>query len=251
MFGALLGSFISLSLFLITRFPKMYVLLLAFFIPLFIFSSFYFFVKKTRAWKEPLGFLTPLLFLSQIGLVVIIEHFWTRLFVIVFSGLLFGMLYGAGVTHGETLSTLQKPYRRLVMASWVMTVYGISSTIFALQVFVPNLALFVVLLLGGGILMGFISTFIWRMYHNRSMKFFLPWMLIMSFVSIELIYALHFLPPGYLILGVLLTWAWYIFILFIRFHWDENGIAWRKQIPFLLTNVLFFIILLTFFVRWI
>lgn len=250
-FGSIHGGIMFLSLYLISKFPNLYTLVLGFVVPWFIFLSFYFFVKKTRAWKEPLGFLTPLLMLSQIGLVVIIEHFWIRLFVMLFSGLLFGILYGAGVTHGATLSTLQKPYRRFVMASWVITIYGISSTIFALQIFVPNTVLFVSLLLGGGIILGFISTFIWKMYHQRTQKSFFLWMLIMSFVGIELFYALHFLPLGYLMLGVFLTWSWYLCILFTRFHWDENGIVWKKQMPFLLTNILLFIILLTFFVRWI
>lgn len=250
-FGALMGTIISGGLLLIARFPSVSVLMASFLFAMFFLLSFYFYVKKTRSWKEPLASLTPLLLLSQIGLVSIIEHYWIRLFVIVFSGLIFGILYGAGVTHGDTLSTLQKPYRRFVMAAWVFTIYGISTSIFALQLFLPNLALFLCLLLGGGFLMGFVASFVWKMYHPYPRKVFLLWMILVGFVGIEFLYALHFLPLGYLTLGLFTTWFWYILVLLARFHWDENGIEWKKQLPFLLTNLILFVMLVVFFVRWI
>lgn len=249
-FGTLMGLAVSASLFLISQFPSRSLLVLAFGACLFWLLSFYFFIKKTRAWKEPLGVLTPLLFLSQLGVVLILEHFWVRFFVILLSGAMFGLLYGAGVSRGG-LGPLQKPYRRFVLFAWVWCIFGICSTIFALELFIPTPGLFVFLLLGGGIVMGLVPSFVWQMYFPVAKKSFLLWMLIVGFVSMQLVWALHFLPLGYLTLGLLVTWAWYLLVLLARFHWDENGINWKRQFPFLLTNVGIFVILVLFFVRWI
>lgn len=246
-----MGTLVSLSLFLISRFPRMFVLILAFCIPLLFLESFYFYVKKTRAWKEPIGLLSFLLLISQIGLVTIIEHFWVRWFVILLSGVVVGILYGAGVTRGDTLSTLQKPYRRFVMSAWVLCIFGIMSSFYALELFLPSPGLFIFLLLMGGTIMGYVASSVWVMYFPRPRKVFLLWMVLIGFVGMQLLWALHFLPLGYLTLGVFLTWAWYLLVLFSRFHWDEQGVEWKKQIPFVLTNTAILVILVLFFVRWI
>lgn len=252
-FALIMGFISSGALFVITRYAKsLTILLLCYFATIFFLLSFYFFVKKTRQWKEPIGLLTPILFLSNLALVEIIEHFWVRTFVIVFSGLIFGILYGAGVTRGDILLSLQKPYRRFVMASWVFAVFGICSFIFALPFFltIPPV-IFLLLLLSGGTMMTMVASFVWQMYFPRPKKFFLLWMLLVDFLSIEMLWALHFLPLGYLTLGVFMTWGWYLIVLLARFHWDDSGIQWKKQARFLLTNMLILIILVLFFVRWI
>lgn len=250
-FGGMLGSIVSLGLLLIAKFPRPLTLILGFLFPLLFLLSFYFYVKKTRSWKEPIGFLTVVLLLSQIGLVSIIEHEWVRFFVIIFSGVVIGILYGGGVTRGDILSALQKPYRRFVMASWVVTVFGITSSMYALELFLPSPILFVVLLLLGGSLMGYVSSFVWSMYFPRPSKAFLLWMVLIGFISMQLLWSFHFLPLGYLALGMFVTWLWYLLVLFARFHWDEQGVEWKKQYPFLLTNLIIFAILIKFFVRWV
>lgn len=246
-----MGLIVSASLFAIVQFPNRIVMISLFLFDLLFLSSFYFYVKKTRAWKEPIGILTLILLISQIGLISIIEHSIIRLFVIILSGSIFGILYGGGVSKVEALSALQKPYRRFVMSSWVIAVYGTSSTIFALNLFIPLPMLFVVLLLIGGIIMGLVASFVWQMYFNKPHRAFLLWIILMAFIGMELIWALHLLPLAYLSLGLLTTWVWYVIVLFARFHYDEVGIRWKEQMPFLLTNVVSFAILLLFFVRWI
>lgn len=257
-FGGIMSLFVMGSLFLITRYPSSWILfILSFATPMFLLLSFYFFVKKTRKWKEPIGFLTPLLFISQMLLVEIIDvqspkDLLVQRFVILFAGLLFGILYGAGVSSGEILSSLQKPYRRFVMAAWVYTVYGFCSFIFALPFFLTLSPLFfVILLLVGGGLLGGVSSFVWQMYFAKPKKVFFLWMILVGFLGMQLLWALHFLPLGYLNLGLFMTWIWYLLILLARFHWDENGVEWKKQFRFLLTNTLLLIIIIVYFVRWI
>lgn len=252
-FAGIMGSLIVTALSLILKYPtSLLLLVLCYATVVFVLLSFYFFVKKTRSWKEPIGLLTPILFLSNIGLIEIIEHPTIQKFVVVFSALIFGILYGAGVTHGDTLLSLQKPYRRFVMASWVYSIFGICSFIFALPFFINvPVYLFILLLLCGGSIMAMVAVLIWQMYFPRPKKVFLLWGILIGFVGIELLWALHFLPLGYLTLSMFVTWSWYLVVLLSRFHWDENGVQWKKQIKFFLTNAILFIILVLFFVRWI
>ncbi len=249
-FGTTIGGVVSFGLFLLTVFPGFISLMSIFFTCLFTLMSFYFYVKKTRKWKEPLGGLTVLLFISQIGLVSIIEHEWVRLFMILFSGIIFGLLYGSGVLTISGLNSLQKPYRRFVLSAWVFCVFGISATIFALQVFLPVPWVFMLLLMLGGTLMGYAASFVWQMYFPKQKKGFLLWMILVGFVGMQLFWAMHFLPLGYLNLGMFMTWAWYLVVLFARFHFDEQGIEWKQQWRFLMTNAILLIILVLFFVRW-
>jgi len=59
------------------------------------------------------------------------------------------------------------------------------------------------------------------------------------------------LPFGYLVFGGLFAWRWFFAQLFIRFYLSPQGIIWKKQITFLLSNLVLFILLLIFLVRWI
>ncbi len=249
-FGTTIGLIVTLGLLLLTIFPGFLTLFIVFFGSLSLLLSFYSYVKKTREWKESLGGLTVLLLCSQIGLVSIIEHVWVRLFVIFLSGMIFGLLYGAGVVTESGLSSLQKPYRRFVLSAWVMCVFGMCSSIFALQVFLPIPFVFVCLLIVGGSLMGYVASFVWQMYFSKPKKVFLLWMVLVGFVGMQLFWAMHFLPLGYLNLGMFMTWAWYLVVLFARFHFDQEGIDWKQQWRFLLTNAILFVILVMFFVRW-
>jgi hypothetical protein len=52
-------------------------------------------------------------------------------------------------------------------------------------------------------------------------------------------------------LGFLFTWVWYIINLLIRFNLTAQGIIWKKQLFFLISNFILYFLFLFFFVRWI
>ena len=87
--------------------------------------------------------------------------------------------------------------------------------------------------------------------HFRCMKNFFLQALIMSLVMWEVMWVMHFLPLGYLSLGALVAWLWYLLQLFVRFHLSKQGVVWKKQIIFLLSNLVLYFSVLYFFVRWI
>jgi len=61
---------------------------------------------------------------------------------------------------------------------------------------------------------------------------------------VELAWAAQLLPFGYATVGALLTWIWYILQLLVRFHFSERGVDWKKQIPFLVGNIVLMILFL-------
>lgn len=104
------------------------------------------------------------------------------------------------------------------------------------------------------ILAALISTGIagwwWWEYGLKYNKQFLIWLLIHFILVLELLWIVAKLPFGHLVSGLLLIWLWYILWLLIRFNLTSQGIIWRKQAKFLLTNLVLFVLFLFFVVRW-
>jgi len=101
------------------------------------------------------------------------------------------------------------------------------------------------------IIFSYISIMIWKQYFKAHPKHFTLWGLVLGLVMFELVWVIYLLPFGYLVLGFLVTWIWYVLQLFIRFHLTPQKIVWRKQRTFILANIAFYVILFFFIIRWI
>ena len=138
----------------------------------------------------------------------------------------------------------------MMMLLWVFDAYAISTTLFAVSLFFPEVSFWVLVILSG-VVYAYISFMIWRMYFNLKFKKNWLWLSIVTLFMIELVWVMHLLPYGYLASGLLVTWVWYMLQLFIRFHFGPKGVVWKKQTLFLISNVVLYCLILLFFVRWV
>ncbi len=187
---------------------------------------------------------------ASIALFSLIE--WEPLlwFLIIVSGFLFFILWEWSVMLVRKTSGIKyKTWRRITMMIWVFNMYSFFTVIFAIRIFFQGTPMWLLSLVGG-VFAGFGAAMIWDQYFEGNIKSFTLWILILSIITIELMWIMQLLPLGYLILGLLLTWIWYICQLFIRFNLTKHGILWKSQRWFLLVNALLFSAVL-YFVKWI
>ena len=247
----IVGAASSVALLLIRVFPDWRVLVatIVVWLALLVFAE--------RYMRRLLGshyLLLPILIttsLSFVGLFSLIE--WPVLYwlLIVLAGLVMAILFRLIFEVKETLNLAkQKPYRRMMMLLWVFDAYAISTTLFAVSLFFPEVSFWVLVILSG-VVYAYISFMIWRMYFNLKFKKNWLWLSIVTLFMIELVWVMHLLPYGYLASGLLVTWVWYMLQLFIRFHFGPKGVVWKKQTLFLISNVVLYCLILLFFVRWV
>ena len=247
--GALLvGIGGSISLSLMHRFPIPWVFFLIFglLILLIIGMSFLLGRRSHEVLDNlPLSLTTAL---ACVGLFTLMDWRLWRFLLIILIGVLLSLLFGWEV-YRETHESAQKPFRRMKMMLWVFNGYALITTMFAFTLFFPRIP-FWVLLLVAAVVVSFISSQIWRMYYAISWQRLLPWVLLVSMLMIECMWAVHLLPFGYLVSGFLATWMWYLVQLFIRFHFGPQGVIWEKQWRFLLANAVCFVAVL-YLAQWV
>ncbi|MFZ2189866.1 MAG: hypothetical protein WA057_01200 [Candidatus Magasanikiibacteriota bacterium] len=188
--------------------------------------------------------------LSIVGLLLLVE--WPILnWILLALGTGFMMLFFIK-SHLQDiqLSYEQKPIRRMKMMLWVFDMYVFFTLIFAFDLFFPNLPFWLWMTLSG-VVSALISVMIWKMYFAVEYKKILLWAVLMAFLVLEVVWVINLLPMGYLVLGTLITWLWFLFQLFVRFHLAPQGIDWKRQTWFLLSNIILFFIFLSYIVRWI
>jgi hypothetical protein len=151
--------------------------------------------------------------------------------------------------HEETPVYIKKAFRRIFVMGWVFVCGAFLITTYAISVFFPNIPVWL-LFLSVGVYTSIISYAVWRMYYPISIRRFSLWLLIMAVMNMEIFWAVHLLPFGYIVLGFIATWIWYMILLFIRFHMSVEGVRWKEQIRFLIGNGILFVLLL-FVIRWI
>lgn len=95
-----------------------------------------------------------------------------------------------------------------------------------------------------------LSGWWWKEYGVVKDKIFWPWMGASFLIMLELSWAIFLWPIGYLAMGMLLAWFWYLLWVIGRFHLSAEGLNWKKQVPFLIVNALLISIFLIFLVRW-
>lgn len=187
--------------------------------------------------------------LSFLGLILLLEIVWIKYFVsVLLIGVLFFLIFNS--QEKSVLSYLGKPLRRFIVMLWVMNLFCLASFFFAVDLFFQNIPFWLVGLIIS-LIAGFVSVNIWKNYFSSPFSNFLFWFILTVLLTWEISWVLHFLPFGYLVLGFLFTWVWYIINLLIRFNLTVQGIVWRKQLFFLIGNFVLYFLFLFFFVRWI
>ena len=143
-----------------------------------------------------------------------------------------------------------KGRRRIHVALWVFVAFLLSMNAFAFVMFFPNASFWIPHLLLS-LALGAIAFAVWRLYIGITLKKGGVWSMIIGLIMYEIIWALHWLPYGFYVLGFVLTWFWYIAQLLVRFHLGPKGIIWKKQQKFLILSTILLILFFTFFARWI
>ena len=206
--------------------------------------------KKEKDGKLKSVSLIVSTILALTGLLALLEIDLLRYLIIVLGGFIMLMLFSRLDQHRTGLSYETKPWRRIMMMIWIFDLYVLFTMCFAINQFFPNspfwLNSFFV-----SILAGVVSIIIWQMYFSLPVKRFSLWAVVMSFVVWEIIWVMGLLPLGYLVLGGLVAWAWYVIQLLVRFHLTKKGVEWKKQIVFLIINLILYTTVLWWFVRWI
>jgi hypothetical protein len=249
--GILAGGSTAISLILLHLFPIWWVLLII----VVILSSFLFvlfwYVKKVIDWHWNIFFASLFTVFSGIALLMVVDTLSIRKWFIVFIASSVGLLHSWGVAERLEEFYSGSTFRRYMMMLLVFDAYALMTFLFALSSFFVSTFFFLFVVICGGILLGGLAVHIWRLYFNVDRQSLLIWGWIIGLVSLELIWIIHMLPFTYAVLGLLVTWIWYVMQLFVRFHLGERGIIWKKQAIFLIGNALVYIALLFFFVRWV
>jgi len=188
--------------------------------------------------------------LGFLAVLLLVEWLVLKIILLVLGLATVGFLFFNAHYKQTDLSYEIKPMRRLAMIIWSFNLFCFLSLTFGLNQFFSTMP-FWLISLPVVFLVGLISIKIWQMYFNVPVQNFLPWAIILSLSLWEVVWVISLLPLGYFVSGVLSTWVWYVISLFIRFHLGPQKIIWRKQSWFLGINILLFLLVLLFFVRWI
>ena len=151
--------------------------------------------------------------------------------------------------HDDVQVYIKKAYRRMLVMGWVFVYGSLCISTYAVSVFFPDIPMWM-LFVCIGIFASSISYAVWRLYYPIALRRFSLWLLLTAVISMETFWVIHLLPFGYIVLGFLAAWIWYILLLLIRFHMSAEGIRWKKQRIFLIENAVLFILIL-FVIRWI
>lgn len=211
--------------------------------------SYYLNYRTEVQFKQNLALLITTIF-GITALFVLLEWDFLRWFLLLAGSIFLSLQFLRSGNEDKLLSFQQKPYRRMKMMLWVFNVYAFFTFLFAVNIFFPVLSFFILTIIGGLIASG-ITLIIFKMYFAVPLKSLSFWGLIVGLIMVELLWLLHLLPLGYLVLGALAVWFWFIIQLFIRFYLSPQGIDWRRQRWFLLVNFLLLLVLLVWVVRWI
>lgn len=213
-----------------------------------------FLLLNTEKRKEHTLSLTLTTGVSMLLMLSIIDDSIIRWIFVSISALLLAVLFSAKENDEIKLEYARKPFRRFVMMVWVFDIFALFSFLFAIGVLFQSESpvwLEVFLIPIAGIIAGFIAGEIWKMYIVAENKAFLLFRILVALFMAEFFWSLRLLPFGYMVSSLPITWVWYILQILIRFHFQKQGIVWKKQIPFLAVSSFIFLILGVFFVRWI
>lgn len=150
----------------------------------------------------------------------------------------------------KQLSFASKPYRRwrLIMNTFsVAGIWGGASAVISLDIFGLGSWIWI---LAGAVLSTALSVWWWLEYETEKSSRFWIWTVVWFLLFVELGSALFLLPLGYLVNGLIMSWVWYLLWLLARFHLSSEGVNWKKQAPFYVSNFLLLILFLILVVKW-
>ena len=250
LFSMLAGLLSAVVLSLIIFFPIWWLFLglLLIWIVTSVFLYFQLYVGTEDFWYDVI--LLVVSQISFIGLVILVEWELLRWLLFLLCTIFILLLFLKLHKNNNGLIHQVKPIRRMKMMLWVFDVYAIFTIVFAVSVFFPNIYFWLLAVLAGLVVSG-ISIMIWKMYFPVKNNELYLWSILVSLVVVEMVWVLHLLPLGYLVLGLLVTWIWFILQVFVRFHLMSKDVMWKRQISFLVSNLFLFFVILFFIVRWI
>lgn len=176
-------------------------------------------------------------------LYLIADHVIQQRLILFCTALVMFYLYGVVRDHKDFTTHKMKSYRRLAMMLWVFVVYAVSSFFYALGVFFQDIPFWTIAMFLA-VLLATYMFFVWRMYITISLKENVFWFVIIALFLFEIIWVFKLFPFAHTTLGFFVAWSWYIIQLFLRFHFTSQGLEWKKQRGFMLTNLLIFVMIL-------
>ncbi len=202
-----------------------------------------------REMKWHIGLLV-MAYIATLLLMSLTEWRLVTRIIIVLGGLTLGAFVSIIESEQQDIQVyIKKAYRRMFVMGWVYVCGALYITTYAVSVFFPHIPMFVLFVFVGSVT-SVISYAVWRLYYPIQIGRFSLWLLLMAVMSMEAFWTIHLLPFGYIVLGFLATWMWYLLLLLIRFHMSAEGIRWKKQRIFLSWNAVLFVAVL-FIIRWI
>ncbi|MBU0596995.1 hypothetical protein KJ641_04180 [Patescibacteria group bacterium] len=248
-YAVLSGVLSSLCLFLIQHYHLVWffvmalILLISITIFLFILT-----IRRFEVRRENILLILTTIF-AFVGLTSLIEWREMLIFLNILCGFAVGLIFFITIHRAYALRHESKPWRRIMMMLWVFDCYALATVILAFGIFFPGTPYWILAILIA-LVYALISVMIWKMYFAWPYRNFTLWFLVVLLVMSEIVWAMHYLPLGYLVLGVFITWIWYIIQIFVRFNLSKRGIIWKNQLWFLLSNAVLYILLLFFFAKW-
>lgn len=188
---------------------------------------------------------------SFAGLTSLIELVPLRIGLDIMAGVAVFIVFVSATRNAYDQKKYAKQWRRVIMMLWSFAAYGWVTTLFALTLFFPSVPtmLFGV---GAALMCGLSAYQLWSLYVREKTRLLYAWAFCLAGVTLQLfLVAIFALPYGYLAMGLLLIWIWYILQLLIRFHLSPKGVIWKKQQTFLIGNAILYILFLFNIVRWI
>ena len=247
LFVAIFSVFIlPFFLLVINFFPSSYVFLIAMglLVAYFSFIAFRYNLDKSEI---ALNFMTSW---SFVVLLLLVENVLIRYVLIAFSTLVFFFIaYWSRPQVSHSIYVKEKPLRRMMMMLYVFNTYAFLIGAYALHIYFTNFS-FVLVSVVSSVYSAFAAYMIWSLYFKSEFKKLAIWAIIFATVVFELMWVMIYLPFGYLALGLLTVWIWYLLQLFVRFHLTKEDIVWKQQISFLLVNLILYIFVL-YIIRWV
>jgi hypothetical protein len=149
------------------------------------------------------------------------------------------------------LSFISKPQKRLRFVLTSIGLAGMWSAICAIaSLNVYPFLMWWIWIVVGAVVTGIVSGLWWREYETSPAHNFWIWVGAQVLLIGEVAGVVIMWPSAFLINGLFITWLWYLFWLLGRFHLSQEGIFWKKQIPFLIINAVILGLLLLFVFRW-
>lgn len=238
----IVGGITLFSLFLIVRFPSWIMLGTMFVLWMLVVAGVEYVLDRFIYLRRDIPILSIITMFAIIGLLLLAEWEPLRLFLMLIGTGIIALLHAWVLPKGTYTTHLEKSYRRMVMMLWVFNCYAIITLVFAVDLFFQGVPFWLLSIIAA-LVFAFVSYMVWRLYYAFDVHRAFIWMSCIGIIGVELMWVFSLLPFAYTVLGLFVTWIWYVAQLFFRFHFSGSGIMWRKQTLFLTTNVVIFILL--------